>query len=172
MAINFDSLPDGKTEFTETGEQVLTLDKAEMSTSKAGNLQLKVSFKTKKGKYVTEYYSDDTSKTFVMFKLKRLLVAVGINLAGSNFKLEDLIKLLPKGKEVGAYIALNDRGYPQIDYSGSKDGLYAVQQDTATSPAPALNIADDVDSFSQPAVVPTTPTLDPELKEEIDDDDF
>lgn len=177
--ISFDTLPDSKNEFKELGEQVVTVKSSAMETSKAGNPQLKVVFTTESGKYLNEFYQVNANKPFLMFKLKRLILAAGLELQGAEFQLEDLVKLIPTGTKMGAIISLNDNGYPQLDYKGTNKGLYTVEEIsgptevTSASKSPSLDISKDEETFSKPAEAPqTTPTLDPEIKKELDDEDF
>lgn len=126
MAINFDKLSTDKPNtnggnITE-GRHLAQVHKAEMLKSKEGNPYLKVTFITKDNGYASENYSE-SDKPFMMYKLARLLKATNVVLEGTG-SLEDVAKLI-KGKKVVIDVVLNDRGYAALDYSDTKEGVYA-----------------------------------------------
>lgn len=130
MAIYFDKLPTDKpSQSVEPGKYTGTVMKAEMVTSKAGNENLKVTFKLDNGGFVNEFYQD-SDNSFIMYKLGRLLEATGVKLQGEG-TLKDIAKVITN-RRVQIDVGVNDRGYGVVDYSGSNEGLYPVAKESET----------------------------------------
>ena len=127
MALNFSNLPterpNNNGNLTD-GAYKATVFKSEMRDSKStpGSQYLNVSFKTEQG-FVNENYFD-SDKPFLQCKLGQLLKACKVTLSGEG-SLKDVSKVI-QGKEVMVDVIINDNGYPAIDYTGSKEGVYPV----------------------------------------------
>lgn len=105
MAINFDSLPSDKPfSVPEAGTYYATIESAEMKqgkdTSKPPYLNLKFKLKTKEGKSAGVIFDiiAESEHSLIQYKLKRLLIALGISFEG-EFELKDIAKLCT-GKEI------------------------------------------------------------------------
>ena len=129
--MNFDALPKDKPRQNNVtdGRYTAIVFDAKMTPSKStpGTEYLNVSFKLDKGGFVNENYFD-SDKPFIMYKLGRLLKACNVTLSGS---LKDVAKVI-KGKNVIVDVAVNDRGYGALDYSGDKEGIYGPNEISAT----------------------------------------
>ena len=126
MALNFDKLPTdkpGQSNITDGQYEAVIFDaKMVQSKSTPGTEYLNVSFKTSDG-FVNENYFD-SDKPFLQYKLGRLLSACKVQLSGEG-SLKDVAKVV-KGKQVIIDVAVNDRGYGALDYSGSHEGIYPI----------------------------------------------
>lgn len=154
MAIHFEKLPTNKptSSTIQAGTYPATIVKAEMVTSKAGNENLKVTFKTDNGDFVNEFYMDSDNQ-FVMYKLGKLLESCVIDLKGEG-SLKDVGKVIVN-KRVVIDVAVNDKGYGTLDYSNGKDGINKLPVATSAPTSEA------------------TTSMDPELKQAIEtDEDF
>jgi len=125
--VNFDALPKDKpnnqTEISE-GQYCATIFDAKMMVGKTSQREyLNVSFKLDDGGFVNENYFD-SDKPFLLYKLGRLLNACGVTINGEG-SLKDIAKVV-KGKKVIIDVAVNDKGYGSLDYSGDKEGIYPV----------------------------------------------
>lgn len=133
--LNFDALPKDKpnNNSVAAGRYNATVFKSEMRKGKdSGNEYLNVSFKIDGGGFVNENYFD-SDKPFLQYKLGRLLKACKITLNGQG-TLKDVAKVI-NGKKVIIDVAVNDRGYGSLDYSGNYEGIYSPDE---------TNIADDM----------------------------
>lgn len=122
--LNFESLPKDKPSQSnvEEGRYNAEIFDAKMQVSKTTNNEyLNVSFKVEGGGFVNENYFD-SDKPFLLYKLGRLLKACGVELSGEG-SLRDVAKVV-KGKKVTIDVAVNDRGYGSLDYSGGNEGIY------------------------------------------------
>lgn len=190
-----DDLPTTQFEaFKEVGAQPLKLMSAEMGVSKnSGKEQMTVVFETQGGAKIFEFYQISDS-TFMMYKLRRLVEATGIQLGSAEVNLKDIAKILPRGAVIAGMVQSNDRGYGEIDYSTRNGGfgLYkynelfsqaepAPQAPGVPAPAPApapsqepiLDINTDDLPFNQPVGAQTTvqqeqPKLDSELAKNVE----
>lgn len=138
--MNFDTLPKDKPRQNNVtdGRYTATVFDAKMTPSKStpGTEYLNVSFKLDKGGFVNENYFD-SDKPFIMYKLGRLLNACGVTLSGTG-SLKDVAKVI-KGKNVIIDVAVNDRGYGALDYSGDKEGIYGVGETTEAAEQTTLD---------------------------------
>ena len=129
MALNFENLPKDKpTQGTQVEEGKYTAEvfEAKMVTSKtSGNEYLNVSFKLDKGGFVNENYFE-SDKPFLLYKLGQLLKACNVTLSGEG-TLKDVAKVV-KGKKVIVDVAINDNGYPCLDYTKDKNGIYPIDE--------------------------------------------
>ena len=155
--LNFNSLPKDKpsNNSVKEGTYTATIFKTQMLVSKTtGNEYLNVSFKIDGGGFVNENYFD-SDKSFLQWKLGRLLQACNVTLSGEG-TLKDVAKVI-KGKKVVVDVIINDKGYSALDYSNGHDGIYSIGEVEVTAE-------------------PTAATLDPEITEAIEadvvDDDF
>ncbi len=105
MAINFDALPNSKPfSNPEPGTYYATIDTAEMKQgkdlSKPPYLNLKYKLKDQTGKSAGVIFDiiAESEHNLMQYKLKRFLLAIGVNFNGA-FELRDLAKLCP-GKEI------------------------------------------------------------------------
>ena len=105
MAINCDSLPSNKPySMPEPGFYYATIDTAEMKTpkdtSKPDYLNLKLKLKDKTGKNAGIIFDiiAESEHSLVQYKLKRFLIALGVNFSGT-FELKDVQKVCA-GKEI------------------------------------------------------------------------
>lgn len=150
--LNFDKLPSTKpnqSNITE-GRYEAEIFKCEMRTSSTTNNEyLNVSFKLKDGGFVNENYFD-SDKPFLLYKLGQLLKACNVTLSGEG-SLKDVAKVI-KGKKVVIDVAVNDRGYGSLDYSGNNEGIYAFNpspfetEETTIDPEVSQAIEADVDT--------------------------
>ena len=124
-----------------------------MRTSKDSNNEyLNVSFKIDNGGFVNENYFD-SDKPFLQYKLGRLLNACKVTLSGEG-TLRDVAKVI-KDKVVIIDVAVNDRGYGALDYSGNNEGIYPVD----ATPAPT-------------ATVQASPEVNQAIEADVDSEDF
>ena len=124
--LNFNSLPKDKpsNNAVKEGTYTATVFKTQMQVSKTtGNDYLNVSFKIDGGGFVNENYFD-SDKSFLQWKLGRLLQACNVTLSGEG-TLRDVAKVI-QGKKVIIDVAVNDRGYGSLDYSNNNDGIYPI----------------------------------------------
>lgn len=124
--LNFNSLPKDKpsNNSVKEGTYTATIFKTQMLVSKTtGNEYLNVSFKIDGGGFVNENYFD-SDKSFLQWKLGRLLQACNVTLSGEG-TLKDVAKVI-QGKKVIIDVAVNDRGYGSLDYSNNNDGIYPI----------------------------------------------
>jgi hypothetical protein len=148
--IQFNALPKEKPSQNtiKNGRYTATIFKCEMRTSKeTGNEYLNVSFLCDGGGFVNENYFD-SDKQFLQFKLGQLLKACNVTLEGEG-TLRDVAKVI-KGKKVIIDVAVNDRGYGALDYTGNNDGIYPLGTET----------------------VEAEPELDADIETAIEDEDF
>jgi hypothetical protein len=148
--IQFNALPKEKPSQNtiKNGRYTATIFKCEMRTSKeSGNEYLNVSFLCDGGGFVNENYFD-SDKQFLQFKLGQLLKACNVTLEGEG-TLRDVAKVI-KGKKVIIDVAVNDRGYGALDYTGNNDGIYPLGTET----------------------VEAEPELDADIETAIEDEDF
>lgn len=151
--IQFNALPKDKPSqnTVKNGRYTATVFKCEMRTGKdSGNEYLNVSFLCDGGGFVNENYFD-SDKPFLQYKLGQLLKACNVNLEGEG-TLKDVAKVI-KGKKVIIDVVVNDKGYGALDYSGNNDGIYPVNGTTNKNEE-------------------TTPELDADIDQAIDDDEF
>ncbi len=152
--MNFDALPKDKPRQNNVtdGRYTAVVFDAKMTPSKStpGTEYLNVSFKLDKGGFVNENYFD-SDKPFIMYKLGRLLKACGVTLSGTG-SLKDVAKVI-KGKNVIVDVAVNDRGYGALDYSGNKEGIYGINE----TDVPATETTEQT-------------TLDPDITQAIETD--
>ena len=128
MAIYFDKLPTDKpSSAVEPGKYTGTVMKAEMVTSKAGNDNLKITFKLDEGGFVNEFYQE-SEIPFIQYKIGRLLEATKVKLEGEG-TLKDIAKVV-MNRKVQIDVGVNDRGYNVVDYSGENQGLYPVAKES------------------------------------------
>lgn len=131
--LNFDKLPTDKPNQNAVTEGRYTAEifKCQMMVSKTTNNEyLNVSFKLDGGGFVNENYFD-SDKPFLLYKLGRLLKACNIELNGEG-SLKDVAKVI-KGKKVIIDVAVNDNGYGSLDYSGSNEGIYNINETDVTT---------------------------------------
>ena len=148
--IQFNALPKEKPSQNtiKNGRYTATIFKCEMRTRKeSGNEYLNVSFLCDGGGFVNENYFD-SDKQFLQFKLGQLLKACNVTLEGEG-TLRDVAKVI-KGKKVIIDVAVNDRGYGALDYTGNNDGIYPLGTET----------------------VEAEPELDADIETAIEDEDF
>ena len=130
--LDFNELPKDKpnNNTVTAGTYLATIFKTQMQVSKTtGAEYLNVSFKLKDGGFVNENYFD-SDKPFIMYKLGRLLKACEVTLSGTG-SLKDVAKVI-KGKKVIVDVAVNDRGYGALDYTGDKEGIYGPNEISTT----------------------------------------
>lgn len=154
--VNFDALPKDKPNQNNVtdGRYKARVFKTEMRTGKKSNEEyLNVSFKLDDGGFVNENYFD-SDKSFLQYKLGRLLKACKVTLSGEG-TLKDVAKVI-KDKEVIIDVAVNDRGYGALDYSGDNDGIYPVD----ATPNP------------EATVVTASPEVNQAIEADIDNEDF
>lgn len=107
MGIKFDNLPQNKPEEMQAGNlpsegfHKVTIKKAEVKTSKAGNEYINLQLKTEEGPMVFDVIMD-SDKPALQYKLGRLIRACKFPLQG-ELTLEDLAGLL-EGKQIVADI--------------------------------------------------------------------
>lgn len=151
--VNFDALPSDKPNQNSIAEGRYTAEiyDAKMVASKTtpGTEYLNVSFKVDKGGFANENYFE-SDKPFLLYKLGRLLKACDVKLAGEG-SLKDIAKVI-KGKKVIIDVAVNDRGYGSLDYSGDKEGIYSLTE--------LVGVADE-------ETVEATVTADPAIASEL-----
>lgn len=160
--LNFEKLPQDKPNQNAVSEGRYTAEifKTQMMVSKTTNSEyLNVSFKIDNGGFVNENYFD-SDKPFLLYKLGRLLKACNVTLSGEG-TLKDVAKVI-KGKKVIIDVAVNDKGYGSLDYSGNNEGIYGANE------APAVTVEDDLGQ---------SVTIDPEVSQAIEasvdtDEDF
>lgn len=128
MAINFTQAPDSNPFEVKPGFYKFKIQKAEMKTPKDTNkkdyLAMRLALSDingkKKGMMFENIYDSDAPA--LMFKAKRLILAIGLDLTGS-VELKDLAKLLP-GKEgvLEAEVAkdMNNRDQIRVKTFGSE----------------------------------------------------
>ncbi len=153
--MNFDALPKDKPNQNSVadGRYTAKVFKTEMRTSKDSNNEyLNVSFKIDNGGFVNENYFD-SDKPFLQYKLGRLLNACKVTLSGEG-TLRDVAKVI-KDKVVIIDVAVNDRGYGALDYSGNNEGIYPVD----ATPAPT-------------ATVQASPEVNQAIEADVDSEDF
>lgn len=153
--MNFDALPKDKPNQNSVadGRYTAKVFKTEMRTSKDSNNEyLNVSFKIDNGGFVNENYFD-SDKPFLQYKLGRLLNACRVTLSGEG-TLRDVAKVI-KDKVVIIDVAVNDRGYGALDYSGNNEGIYPVD----ATPAPT-------------ATVQASPEVNQAIEADVDSEDF
>jgi len=153
--MNFDALPKDKPNQNSVadGRYTAKVFKTEMRTSKDSNNEyLNVSFKIDNGGFVNENYFD-SDKPFLQYKLGRLLNACKVTLSGEG-TLRDVAKVI-KDKVVIIDVAVNDRGYGALDYSGNNEGIYPVD----ATPAPT-------------ATVQASPEVNQAIEEDVESEDF
>lgn len=154
--VNFDALPKDKPNQNNVtdGRYKARVFKTEMRTGKKSNEEyLNVSFKLDDGGFVNENYFD-SDKSFLQYKLGRLLKACKVTLSGEG-TLKDVAKVI-KDKEVIIDVAVNDRGYGALDYSGDNDGIYPVD----ATPNP------------EATVVTASPEVNQAIEADVDNEDF
>lgn len=153
--MNFDALPKDKPNQNSVadGRYTAKVFKTEMRTGKDSNNEyLNVSFKIDNGGFVNENYFD-SDKPFLQYKLGRLLNACKVTLNGEG-TLRDVAKVI-KDKVVIIDVAVNDRGYGALDYSGNNEGIYPVD----ATPAPT-------------ATVQASPEVNQAIEADVDSEDF
>ena len=153
--MNFDALPKNKPNQNSVadGRYTAKVFKTEMRTGKDSNAEyLNVSFKIDNGGFVNENYFD-SDKPFLQYKLGRLLNACKVTLSGEG-TLRDVAKVI-KDKVVIIDVAVNDRGYGALDYSGNNEGIYPVD----ATPAPT-------------ATVQASPEVNQAIEADVDSEDF
>ena len=148
--LNFNALPTEKpSNYSKVGEGTYTavVFKTQMVKGKTSeNEYLNVSFKLDDGGFVNENYFD-MDKPFLRYKLGRLLNACGVTLRGEG-TLKDVAKVIT-GKKVIIDVALNDRGYPCLDYTEDREGIYPIGHaavETTTALDTELNQAIEADN--------------------------
>ena len=133
MAISFDALPDtaGGNRLLPKGSYYAVIESAEMKTPKMRDdgtvrpdyLNLKYRLKDVTGKDCGVFWDilSESNNEWVLKKLKRFIIAVGIDLTGRSFELKDLCKPIV-GTEFIVDIGIDERTQPhknQIDlFSG------------------------------------------------------
>lgn len=140
--LNFEALPKDKPSQNNVtkGRYKAKVFKTQMMKSKTTNEEyLNVSFKINDGGFVNENYFD-SDKTFLMYKLGRLLKACKVSLKGEG-SLKDVAKVIAN-KEVIIDVDVNDRGYGCLDYSGANEGIYAL--DEVSSATNTTNTTEDL----------------------------
>jgi hypothetical protein len=160
--LNFEKLPQDKPNQNAVaeGRYTATVFKSQMMVSKTTNAEyLNVSFKIDNGGFVNENYFD-SDKPFLLYKLGRLLKACNVTLNGEG-TLKDVSKVI-QGKKVIIDVAVNDKGYGSLDYSGNNEGIYGINE------APEVAVEDDLGQ---------SVTIDPEVSQAIEasvdtDEDF
>lgn len=156
--MNFDALPKDKPNQNSVadGRYTAKVFKTEMRVSNKDNNDnkeyLNVSFKIDNGGFVNENYFD-SDKPFLQYKLGRLLNACKVTLSGEG-TLRDVAKVI-KDKVVIIDVAVNDRGYGALDYSGNNEGIYPVD----ATPAPT-------------ATVQASPEVNQAIEADVDSEDF
>lgn len=124
--LNFEALPQDKPSQNNISEgryDAVIFDAKMQVSSKTGTEYLNISFKLDDGGFVNENYFD-MDKPFPLYKLGRLLKACNVTLSGQG-TLKDVAKVV-KGKRVTIDVAVNDRGYGSLDYSGGNEGIYPL----------------------------------------------
>lgn len=183
MSFKMNALPEaGRSEFSATGLQRMSISKVSLGLSKANNEQLTVEFKVDEdGSTLREFYQISDSN-FMMYKLRRLVEAVDLQLGDAEITLQDLSKMIPTGTTLAGYLKVNENGYAAIDYSDRVgDGLGLVLEAEAfgipevpvtaapetANDGPVLDITSDDLPFNGP--VGETPTqLDKEIEKKIE----
>lgn len=157
--LNFNALPQDKpnNNTVSNGRYSAVVFKTQKLAGKeSGVPYLNVSFKLDNGGFVNENYFD-SDKPFLQYKLGRLLKACKITLNGQG-TLKDVAKVI-NGKKVIVDVAVNDKGYGSLDYSGNYEGIYSPDE---------TNIADDIGT-----AVRIDEDVDQAIEAEVDtDEDF
>lgn len=136
--LNFSSIPKDKpnSNTVAEGRYNATVFKTEFRKGKDSNKEyLNVSFKIDGGGFVNENYFEG-DKPFLLYKLGRLLTACKVTLEGEG-TLKDVAKVI-QGKKVIIDVVVNDRGYGSLDYSGDKEGIYAIDAKVETELDPFI----------------------------------
>ncbi len=157
--IQFNNLPKDKPSqnSVKPGRYTALVFKTEMRKGKdSGAEYLNVSFQLDGGGFVNENYFD-SDKQFLQYKLSQLLIACNTPLEGEG-SLKDIAKVI-KGKKVIIDVAVNDKGYGSLDYTGNNDGIYPINKPTTAAATATENYIDE-----------PTPELDEEITAAIDED--
>ncbi len=128
MGFNLNNAPTDKP--SSYAEVVLTdgihevnVEKVEYTTSSKGNKMLRIVFKTvKEGKFIYDQIMDDPTKQVNLFRLGKLLAALGLTIEG-EVELSDMTKIIRKGMPLRIAIKNRDNGYPNIDIN-EYEGYY------------------------------------------------
>lgn len=130
MGFNLNNAPKEKpTEFDNSpladGRYAVTIEKVEYTTSSNNNPMLSIRFKTQdKGRFIFDQIMDDPTKQINLYRVSRLLTAVGVTPKG-ELDLKDLTKLLKKGMELVVSIKTKNN-FTNIDISGDNEGYYPI----------------------------------------------
>ena len=177
MGFNLNNAPKEKpTEFDNSpladGRYAVTIEKVEYTTSSNNNPMLSIRFKTMdKGRFIFDQIMDDPTKQINLYRVSRLLTAVGVTPRG-ELELKDLTKLLKKGMELVVSIKTKNN-FTNIDISGDNEGYYPIggHKDPVGEPG----VPGNVDPFGEP----TRPDEDddsddpfPPIQTSDDDSDF
>lgn len=122
--LNFNALPQDKPNNNTVSNgryNAVVFKTQKLAGKESGVPYLNVSFKLDNGGFVNENYFD-SDKPFLQYKLGRLLKACNVSLSGEG-TLDDVAKVI-KDKRVIIDVAVNDRGYGALDYSGANEGIY------------------------------------------------
>lgn len=128
--VNFDApvtKPAGQSK-AEVGPQSAEINKVELKKSKTGTEYLSVWLKLDKGGMAFESFFD-SDKEFPIYKLRRFLEAIKVELSGS-LTLKDIAKFIKVGTKLDIVVAVDDKGYASADFSHSNDGFYAFGEIT------------------------------------------
>lgn len=128
--VNFDApvtKPAGQSK-AEVGPQSAEINKVELKKSKTGTEYLSVWLKLDKGGMAFESFFD-SDKEFPIYKLRRFLEAIKVELSGS-LTLKDIAKFIKVGTKLDIIIAVDDKGYASADFSHDNDGFYAFGEIT------------------------------------------
>lgn len=126
MAVNFDApvkKPGGSN--AVAGPQSAEVSKVEIKTSKnTGKEYLAVQMKLSKGGMLFESFFD-SDKEFPIYKLRRFLDAIGVELSGT-LTLKDIAKFVQQkiGTKLDVVIVIADNDYAASDFKGSNEGFY------------------------------------------------
>lgn len=162
--INFDSLPKDKPSQSNVSNgtfEAVVFDAKMMVSKTTNNEYLNVSFKIDNGGFVNENYFE-SDKPFLLWKLSNLLKACNVQLEGEG-SLRDVAKVI-KGKKVIIDVAVNDKGYGALDYSGNNEGIYPING-KAVEAEPTV-------TATQVAAVEDTAVLDADVEEAVQADLF
>ncbi len=157
MSIQFDKLPKEKPNQNATinpGRYIAKITKTEMVDREGASSYLRVTFTTKDKETFSENFFED-NKPFLLYKISRLLLATEVVLEGEG-SLRDIGKLVVN-KKVIVDVAVNDKGYANLDFNDKKEGIYKLDE----------VVTEEVDTEPQAE----TPALDQDVNEAIASDD-
>lgn len=150
------------------GKHLVTIEKTEYKTSSQGNKMLSITFKTvERGRFIFDQIMDDPTKQINLYRVSRLLSAVGITPRG-ELELKDLTKLLKQGMQLFITVKTKNN-FTNIDVSGNNEGYYPVEG-PGNDPVGEPGVSGTVDSDFEEETEEDDPF--PALQTSDDDSDF